>query len=170
MTLDHQRAIEEIVDRYTHSILLIATGILRNPENARDICQEVLIRFFERMETIENPGAWLYRATINRSINARKKETRHRERHLRATSEGPIAANPEQAAAKRERRRMLMDAIASLPDGQRSAFLLRQRLEMPIKEIARTLGVSEGTIKKQLNRAVNNLKSAFESERRRGDE
>lgn len=161
MSANAENAFERVVQLHTQALLRLATAVLHSTEDARDVCQEVFLRYFERAGTIDNPRAWLYRATLNQSINLKKKRATRATKELALVTTAPTSADPNDELETKRKRRLLRDAIAELPPGQRSAFVLRQRLELPIKEIAGVLGVSEGTVKQHLSRAVNTLCARF---------
>ena len=70
---------------------------------------------------------------------------------LSVIDQGPDAAS---AASIQERRRLLIDAVASLPNRYREIVLLRKFEELPQKEVALRLGLSERTVENLLARAV----------------
>ena len=149
--------VEELVEHYTPLLLRIALSVLDDREEARDVCQEVFLRYLEHESEIDRPVSWLYRVTLNLSINARKKRVLRDSRSPMLVAVDARAPDPVEEIEKRRRRRAIAVAVAELPEGQRSAFVLRQQAGMSIKEIAADLGVSEGTVKTQLHRALSAL-------------
>ncbi len=139
----------------------LATAILRNDDDAKDICQETFIRYVSQTAPIYNPRAWLNRTVINLSINRRKQRLLHEGKHLFGAPTAPVPQTPEQSLIEQQRKELIHQAIADLPEGQRSVFLLRWRLGMSLSEIAQELKVSVGTVKKQLSRAVTALTEAL---------
>ena len=68
----------------------------------------------------------------------------------------------ERVAPERdEERSYLWDAVRALPEDQRLAVLLYYYEDMPVAEIARTLGIAQGTVKSRLSRARKQLKEVL---------
>ena len=76
----------------------------------------------------------------------------------------PSPGTEEQVVASDDRRR-LREAITLLPEDQREALIMTQLEKVPYEEAARTLGVSEGTVKSRVNRAKARLKEILSEER-----
>lgn len=147
---------DKVIEENSARLLRVALGVLHNEEDAKDACQEAFLQML-RTPGIQNYSAWLYRTVIHRAINMRKQnQTRQRRenQHLRLVSE----ENKEKKLEHQEQLEKLQNRITTLPEQQRNVFLLRHQGRLSIKEIAQTLQVSEGTIKKQLHRALENLR------------
>ena len=69
--------------------------------------------------------------------------------------------SPERVVSDRQELQLLADAIASLPARSREVFVLRKIHGLQQRDVAQRLGVSEGTVEKQLQRAVKILTSLF---------
>ena len=69
--------------------------------------------------------------------------------------------SPERVVSDRQELQLLADAIASLPPRSREVFVLRKIHGLQQRDVAQRLGVSEGTVEKQLQRAVKILTSLF---------
>ncbi|GGM71446.1 sigma-70 family RNA polymerase sigma factor [Dactylosporangium sucinum] len=115
---------------------------------AHEAVQEAFVRALttpKRFGRLQNPEAWLRHVAINVS------RTRHRRRRmlevlLRRIGPPPDVPdpNPQHIA--------LMAALRRLPAGQRHAIALHYLADLPIDEVALTLGVSTGTVKSRLSR------------------
>jgi RNA polymerase sigma-70 factor (ECF subfamily) len=125
--------------------LYAVTGDLNE---AQEVVQEAFTRALGRPRQfvrLENPEAWLRRVAVNVA------RTRHRRRRvldvlLRRIGPPPAVADrsPEHLA--------LLAALRDLPEGQRHALALHYLVDLPVDEVATTLGVSVGTIKSRLAR------------------
>ncbi|EWM67418.1 MULTISPECIES: RNA polymerase sigma factor [Micromonospora] len=125
--------------------LYAVTGDL---SEAQEAVQEAFTRALaapRRFAGLDNPEAWLRRVAVNVA------RSRHRRRRvldglLRRTWSPPVVADsaPEHLA--------LLAALRRLPDGQRHALALHYLVDLPVEEVARTLGVSVGTVKSRLSR------------------
>ena len=69
--------------------------------------------------------------------------------------------DPEERAYAGELGEVLEAEIGRLPKGQRIVFVMRHHQGMKLGEIARALGVAEGTVKRQLHAAVHRLRQAL---------
>jgi RNA polymerase sigma-70 factor (ECF subfamily) len=146
--------IDDAVRRYADMVYRLA--VLNTPceADAEDIFQEVflkLFRFRERIESEEHLKAWLIRVTINqcRSLTA----SAWNKRKVSMESIG------EMAAEEAEDRSDVLDAVRSLPEKYALVIHLYYYEGLQINEIAKLLGKNEATIKTQLARGRNMLKS-----------
>ncbi|WP_372365018.1 RNA polymerase sigma factor [Candidatus Uabimicrobium sp. HlEnr_7] len=146
--------IEKIIEQYSAMVLRLARGVLHNIEDARDVSQDVFMVLL-RTPNIDNYEGWLYRTTIRRAINFYKQNQsrKAREKNQKTKLEQSACDKLEQ----QEQLEILQKKIIALPEGQRAVFLLRHQVNLPIKKIAEMLHVTEGTVKKQLSRALVNL-------------
>jgi RNA polymerase sigma-70 factor (sigma-E family) len=125
--------------------LYAVTGDLNE---AQEAVQEAFTRALAapgRFARLDNPEAWLRRVAVNVA------RTRHRRRRvldglLRRIGPPPAVADrsPEHLA--------LLAALRGLPEGQRHALALHYLVDLPVDEVAATLGVSPGTVKSRLSR------------------
>jgi RNA polymerase sigma-70 factor (ECF subfamily) len=116
---------------------------------AEDAVQEALARAWERSDTdaIGSLPAWVTRVSLNLA------KSRLRRIRAEATAKQRLGAAAEQHAAPGGMRTDVERALGTLPRRQREVTVLRYYLGMDVAEIARTLGVSDGTVKTQLFRA-----------------
>ena len=137
-----------------------------NREAAEDCGQEAMIRIWRNLDSYRGDCAlesWVYRIAANCCMDFLRKKKRDLSvsvEPLREQGFDPADPSPgteEQAVAKDDRQR-LREAIAALPEDQREALILTQLEKVPYEEVARTLGVSEGTVKSRVNRAKARLK------------
>jgi RNA polymerase sigma-70 factor (ECF subfamily) len=125
--------------------LYAVTGDLNE---AQEAVQEAFIRAMAapaRFAGLENHEAWLRRVAVNVA------RTRHRRaRTLRVllgrVGPPPVVADPSPDHVT------LMAALRRLPRGQRDALALHYLVDLPLGEVAETLGVTVGTVKSRLSR------------------
>ncbi len=144
-----------------------------NREAAEDCGQEAMIRVWRNLADYRGECAlesWVYRIAANCCMDWLRKKKRDKSVSMEPMREqgfDPADTSPgteEQAVAKDERQR-LREAIAQLPDDQREALILTQLEKIPYEEVARSLGISEGTVKSRVNRAKARLKEILSEER-----
>ena len=109
---------------------------------------------------IDAPDAYLRQAILNQ-IRRRFRRGAVRRKHepeLRAQSE-LVTLGVDERVADRERLRV---ALAQLPASQRAIVILRVLEDLSVRDTAHELGVSEGTVKAQLSRALERLKASLD--------
>jgi RNA polymerase sigma factor (sigma-70 family) len=125
------------------------TFVAGDRDAAEDAVQEALVRAWERpagAERIDSLTAWVTRVSLNLS--------KSRLRRMRAEARARERLGPrERSEAAHESRTDVEWALLKLPRRQREVTVLRYYLGMDVREIAHTIGVSEGTVKTQLFRA-----------------
>lgn len=169
------QAFDTLVRMYQNKIINIAYGMLQSREDAYDVAQEVFIKLYRKIGSFTGESAldtWLYRVTVNASLDALRKQGRRvRTVPLEAQSEDdetyelPVAdsrSSPEEAALAQERRREITDAISRLSEKYRSVLILREFEDLDYEQIAKVLGISVGTVKSRLNRAREKLRNLLE--------
>ena len=167
-----QIAFEELIYNYDRAVLSVAMKYVRDPDDAKDIYQEVFIRVFRGLKKFEfrsEFSTWLFRITTNvcLSYKSKKKEemivslqeeygedkTGYENKVLRFDG-----LSPEEETTSSELGIIISNAVDSLSAKQRITFILKHYEGYKIREIAEMMNCKEGTVKKYLFDAVNNLK------------
>ena len=151
---------EAIVRRYQGRVFSVAMHYMRDREEARDVVQEVFIKLYRKLETLQSGETflpWLIRMTRNSAIDQiRKLKTRTPEESV-PVDEGPeIVArqpSPEQDSLQRWRTGLLHRALNELSEQSREIILLKDIQELKLSEIAEMLALPVGTIKSRSHRA-----------------
>jgi RNA polymerase sigma factor, sigma-70 family len=140
-----------------------AYGVVKNESDAMDVSQNVFLRVMKhqkKLETMEDAQlkSWLYRVTVNLCLDGKRK-LKHEvlADELPETPVSDAGALPEAAALDAEAREMLSRAVAALPDVYRETVTLHFFSELRYEEIAKLMGVSEGTVKSRMSRAKERL-------------
>ncbi len=152
----------EIVRKYQQQVYRVIRKIVLDHDDTDDITQEVFIKVYSALKEFReesNLFTWLYRIATNYAINHTRKVK------VRNTISVEIVAEPiesgEKAAGERmdeeTRRKILRDAIETLPPQQRAVFNMRYYDELPYDEIAEMLGKSTGGIKANYFHAVKKI-------------
>jgi RNA polymerase sigma-70 factor (ECF subfamily) len=163
-------ALTPLVERHYRRLYRIALGYLREREDALDVVQEAFVKVFEaaaRWDGSADAGPWLSRVTVNLAID-RWRRNKRRGQTFSALAEGDhlevlAAHGPSQAdrVAAREAGTRLGRALATLPERQRAVVVLRHYRELSLEEIAATLGMSLGTVKSSLHRALHRMRATL---------
>lgn len=151
-------AFEEIYDRHHRRVYSICMRMLQNATEAEDLTQEVFIQLYRKIGSFRGDSAfttWLHRLTVNQVLMHFRKRSVKMEK---TTEEGetPVqivngTENPRQMPVVD---RIALDAaIAQLPPGYRSVFVLHDIEGYEHEEVAKILGCSVGTSKSQLHKA-----------------
>lgn len=155
--MDEKRA-EDLVKRHADTILRIGYTWLGDLDDAKDVCQEVLIRLLEDGRTFPDPGqerAWVVRVTINACKNWKKSAWFRRraplEEGLHLSVEDP---EPEDGS--------LLAEVNRLPGKYREVLYLRYYEEYQVGEIAEILGQSPALVSTHLARAKDKLRKRLE--------
>ncbi len=167
----------EWVEKHKTKAVSVAYSFCANYEDAKDISQEAFIKTFKAMKHFRGSSklyTWFYRILVNvckdylrrknrnRFINfnirfnSREATTGQQDIFERIASSDPT---PGEQLLNKELGEELTSAIASLPEKQRTAFILKNIHGLSIKEIAEITRSAVGTIKANLFKATANLQS-----------
>jgi RNA polymerase sigma-70 factor (ECF subfamily) len=150
---------EVLMRRYNQRLYRAARAILRNDADAEDAVQQAYLNAYRHLGQFEGRArfsTWLTRIAVYEALS-RRRRTRDNppgsgddEQVERIVSAAP---DPERHTYAGELGALLESALATLPDGYRSVFMLREVDGLNTAETARQLSVSEGTVKTRLHRA-----------------
>jgi len=156
-------AFEELYNRYWGMLYSFARRMLDNDEEAEDLVQESFLSLYEKAPGLyieHSVSAYLYRSLRNSLINLNK------HKKIKAVVLSSFKAYYEKGVfetdnivRERELARLIEAEIENLPPKMRRIFELSRKQYLSHKDIAKTEGVSEGTVKKQLHYAINKLRS-----------
>ncbi len=148
------------VEQYADGLFRFAFSSLRNREQAEDVVQESFARVWEKAESVEFAKAKSYLFTT--AHHAMVDEVRHRQRF--ANTEEPLSAEakttPRQYPDVND---ILHKALATLPETQRNAVLLRDYEGYSYQEIGDITGMSEAQVKVNIFRARTALRNKLKS-------
>ena len=166
-----REALQPLMERHHRRLYRIALSYLRNADDALDAVQEVFVKAFvnaARWDARSEVGPWLTRITINQSIDGYRRVRRRRTSEEPLEEEGHVRAvaaddpSPERRVMGREISERITAALSGLPEKQRSVFVLRHYEEMSLEQIADCLGMSLGTVKSSLHRAIHRLRDRLQ--------
>ncbi len=154
-------AFERLVVRHQKVIYYMVLRIVGNHEDAADITQQSFIKAITELKNFKRRSSfrtWLCRIAINLSRNHVKSSSRKMMVPLteRVCDEGE---NSSDLMIKRERDRMVRQAISGLPERQRLTLILRTYHKMAHREIAEVLDITENNSRANYFHALKNLKS-----------
>jgi len=159
-------ACDDLVQRYSHHIYNVALRLTGHPSEAEEVLQETFINACRGAEAFEGRSSlttWLYRIVTNNGL------MRLRRREVPAVSlDSPPDEDmaefwprqlqdwdwdPESIALSDELHAVMDQAVASLPEQYRAAFVVRDLEGLSTKEAAEVLGISTSNLKVRLHRA-----------------
>ena len=165
-------AFESLVRKYDRQVLQLACKMVKSPQDAEDIYQEVFIRIYRnlgRFQFRSEFSTWLYRVVINYCINYQRKFKRVKfyslDQSVGADSArwgGDMAIDqkdPEESVVNKELSSEIQAALERLPARQKMVFVLRHFQGHKLKEIAAMMECTEGTVKNYLFRATRKMRS-----------
>jgi len=148
---DRARGFDEFFRVEQPKMVALAIALTGVPEAARDLAQESLVKAYRAwpsVRTMDRPGAWLRRVTINAAMSWH----RSNRREAAARSVAGAERDVESAIAEREGERF-WSAVRALPERQRAAVALHYLEDLPIADVAAALEIAEGTVKASLFKA-----------------
>lgn len=165
-----EMAFEKLYLRYRETIAALIFRYTGNYQDTEELLQDIFVKsFFAIKKYKPQPESsffsWLYRIGINCAINFIKKKKRQplrpeseiRETHVKAMR----SSGPEEKYMNMEIRKAFYEAMESLSPGQRMVFILKHSNQMSTADVAAQMRCSEGSVRKQLYRAVVKLRLAM---------
>jgi RNA polymerase sigma-70 factor (ECF subfamily) len=152
---DRSRLFEDLLS-HREDVYRICLGFSRNTCDAEELAQEVYLKAYKKMSSLENSGLakeWLFRITRNTCLDHKKRRRFFRFIELGKDNEPQERETPDTLFGEREQTRILKEIIRALPRKQKEVLILREYGDLSYKELARTLGIKEGTVMSRLNRA-----------------
>lgn len=159
---------EEVVRRFRRRVFGIAYKFTGRYEESQDLTQEIFLRVFKSLDKFDQNadfGTWLYSVSRNHCIDHYRSGRREREllvRHELVLEDFPSKRfDPHRAVELRDKKKLLVQALANLPEKLREAVVLRDIQELTYQEIVDRLGLPEGTVKSRINRGRHELGRAL---------
>jgi RNA polymerase sigma-70 factor, ECF subfamily len=144
------RAFEALYERHAPRMKSIARNLLGNAADAEDAVQEAFLKIYRNAATFRGGAAfstWIYRVVVNACYDAlRRRKTRPAGPSLE-TEDGRELALPDRETSDHPLRLALEKSVARLAPKHRAVFLLFEVEGFTHGEIARILGIPEGTSK-----------------------
>ena len=147
-------AFEEIYRRHAPRVYSLAYRLTGSLADAEDLLQDAFLLVHRKLDSFKGDsalGTWIYRLAANCCVDFLRSR-QHREHQATDTLDEALPPTPR-AAALRVEHLDLERAIARLPPGYRSAFVLHDVEGFGHNEVAAMLGIAEGTSKSQVHKA-----------------
>jgi RNA polymerase sigma-70 factor (ECF subfamily) len=176
-------AFAELVDKYKQPVMNFVFRSLRDEAEAEDLAQNVFLQVYKsrsRYKQTAKFSTWLFTIARNLCLN----ELRRRSRHPAESLEETHTENEDQPARQFEDKSQIAapdrvlhgelaqkidEALAELPENQRSAILLCRQDDLSYEEIARILRCSLSATKSLIHRGRETLKEKLKPYLKTGD-
>ena len=154
-----------LVRQYSEQLYWQIRRIVVTHEDANDVLQNTFMKAWNRLDSFQGDAkivTWLSRIAINESLDLLR-----RNNHPTVSTEddaslsNTLMADPYFDGTEVEA--MLQEAIATLPDVQRTVFVLRYFEELKYSEISERMNTSEGALKASYHIAVKKIAEFFKS-------
>jgi RNA polymerase sigma-70 factor (ECF subfamily) len=149
----------ELYEQNFHRVYAYIALRVRDRAEIQDLTAHVFHQALANLGKFKWKGspfaAWLYRIAANAIVDQAKRKQRESSEQPEPAAESSTVVDLEEV----ERRARLFSAVDKLPDDQRLVISLRFADEKSIREIAETLGRSEGAVKQLQFRGLENLRN-----------
>jgi RNA polymerase sigma-70 factor (ECF subfamily) len=154
---------ERFVHRHFYALEKSLTVIALDSGVAAEAAQEAFLRLYlrwDQVDSLDDPVAWLYRVGINRCHDYRRQLKRAARLFDRLMAVADAGQPSDEWAPSIE----FISLVRRLPKQQRIAAVLFYQADLPAKEVARVMHISESTVKSHLQRARETLRPLLEAD------
>jgi RNA polymerase sigma-70 factor (ECF subfamily) len=167
-----QNAFATLVRAYQSRVFGLVLMVVRSPTGAEDVTQDAFVRAFKNLHRYDDTRPfypWLAAIAVRLAHNWLRQHGRTLRREGTPIDNAPAPTEPAAALSAliaHERSHRVWAMVASLPARERVAVILHYRDGLPVRDIAATLGVTDGTIKTMLFRARRQMRERWSPESR----
>lgn len=169
---DEPDSYEGLYAAHSKQVLRLCRLLLTDRHEAEEVAQEVFLKMYRMYQTKEETqviawGPWLTRVSVNACRDRRRSGwwkwwLGGKMEGIKEDRPSPVPT-PEESTVSRETARWIWSAFGNLSTRQREVFVLRYVEEWSTEEVARTLGMTAGSVKGHLFRAVHRLRRVLAS-------
>ncbi|WP_342541929.1 RNA polymerase sigma factor [Paenisporosarcina sp. FSL H8-0542] len=162
--MSEQGIIEELYDEYRNDVYRFSLFFTHNKQEAEDITQETFIKVMKnihQLKDVSKKKTWILSIAKNTAIDLIRKQKliNFLPQLLKGNDhKSHYVATDESRLINTENWRELQNAILTLKPHYRSIVILRSLNEISVKETAEILGCTEGKVRVDFHRAINQLK------------
>jgi RNA polymerase sigma-70 factor (ECF subfamily) len=175
-------AFTELVEKYKQPIMNLVYRTIHDATEAEDLAQNVFVQVFKsasRYQSTAKFSTWLFTIARNLCLNEIRRRSRHPAESLDAPHpeqedqplhqfEDKKSFSPPESLLQGELAGKIEEALADLPENQRSAILLCRQEDLSYEEIAAVLGCSVSATKSLIHRGRETLKEKLKAYLRSG--
>lgn len=163
-----KKAFQHLYELFCDKVYNTAISYVQNEQDAEEVTQDVFTSIFKNAAKFKGKSTvstWIYRITINASLNVLKKKKRLAFlRFGQVNKETPDFEHPGILLENKESAKALFKIIDTLPNNQKTAFILSFVEELPRQEVADIMETSLKAVEALLQRAKKNLRLKLEKE------
>ncbi len=157
-----QTAFSQLVEQHKSLVFNTCMGFVHNKENAEDITQDVFVKMWTSIDRFKGDSklsTWLYRITVNQSINyVKKNKVKNRFANIDdEKNSSEIKDKTNTNSEQKEHSKALKLALNLLPKRQKTAFVLSKYEDLSYKDISEIMELSISSVESLLHRAKKNL-------------
>lgn len=152
-----------LVEKYKHMVFTLVIRIVKNREEAEEISQDVFVKAYKNLKNFKGDSkfsTWIYKIGYYASLDVLKRNKRHvNSYNIDDICEGDLENVQDglQILHETERKNIINEALLKLNEDERIILTLYYFEELPIKEIAKVIDLSEENIKVKLFRSRKKL-------------
>lgn len=166
LVADDLRALAEVYRRHAGRVIAVANAVLRDPAAAEDVCQDVFVALSRRPQGFDSErgslGTYLALLAHGRALDRLRSEQARARRQQHHASLGPAASqDPGDQAVSSAMATLIWTAVSALPVHEAEALRLAYFGDTTYREVARLLGVAEGTVKSRIRNGLRRLRTSF---------
>jgi len=161
----NKEAFQQLYILYASKIYNIAISYSKNIEEAEEITQDVFLKIYKNASKFKGNSTlntWIYRITVNTSLNALKKKKKIAFLQFGQIIEQPDFEHPGVKLENKENAKLLFQVIDTLSHNQKTAFILSYIEELPRQEVADIMQTSLKAVESLLQRAKKSLRKKLE--------
>jgi len=154
----HLGAFEQLVQPHERKSLIIATSMVKDSDDAKDVVQEAFINAFRYLHKFDQKAmfsTWLYRIVVNQSLKFLRKQegtTKVSEGYFQSSDMATSNLGP-QNLEQQERRSAIEQVLKRMKPKEALMLQMHYLLELSVQEIEESTGFSKSNIKVLLHRA-----------------
>ena len=159
-----QAAFAELVVRYQRPIYNAAYWVVRRPEDASDVTQNVFLKVAEHLDDFDPQYrffSWIYRIAVNEALNMLRRNGRDEPLDDEVELPDERTGSPEQQFGESQVKRQVWQALMGMSTNDRTVLVLRHFSECSYKEIGQILDLDEKTVKSRLFEARHRLRDVL---------
>lgn len=171
VNVDTKILFQQLVQDYQEMIYNVCFRLLGNQQDAEDVAQDVFVRAYEKFELFKGDSqisTWLYRIAVNLSLNLIKRRKRVRwltldfdlnNNEALRIPEPKAEEQPDTELEQTELGKTIQQAIQSLPEKQKTAFVLHKMEGLSHQQIAEILDITVSSVEARIHRAKLSLRN-----------
>ena len=157
-----EREFSQLIKDNQGLIIKVSRLYTNDPEDEQDLFQEIVLQLWRSYDSFKGQSkvsTWMYRVALNTAITLFRKKTKSPPTNELAEHHFEIVIENDEE--KQHQIALLYKVIKQLPKMER-AIVMMYLDDLPYKEIAETLGISEGNARVKMNRLKKTLKELME--------